>query len=572
MKSHFITLLIFLVSCSDLFAQKSIKETFISPLKIPFSFSGNFGELRSSHFHSGLDFRTQGRTGIPIYAAKDGYISRISVSPTGYGKALYMTHPDGNTTVYGHLDKFIPAIEEYVKEKQYYTESFKINVTLSAGEFNFMQGELIAYSGNSGSSGGPHLHFEIRDTKSENIRNPLFYIPGIKDNSAPKISSVCIYPLSDNSQVNRSGDKKTFQVIPGQRSYSLKNNQPIEVYGKIGFGIQATDLYSGAGITCGIYSARLLCDGKQLFGFKMDQFSFDQTGYANSQVDFEDLIINRRRIHRLYKQPGNELNIYEPANNDGIIDLEDGKSHNIEIIVSDAFNNNSILKFSVISRKFQAPVTEFPSAKVFQYNRENRLENSDIKLKIPKGALYDDFRFFYGTGAKPKNLYSKIHEIHDPTIPLHKAMSLSIKVEGLPEHLEDKSLIVLCNKSNAISASIGGEYSNGWVSASASNFGNFAIAVDTVPPSIVPLSIQDKKTLTNNVKIQFRISDNLSGIKTIRGEIDGAWVLFEYDAKTKTISHTFDKSKITFGKTHQLSLVLLDNKDNRSEYKATFFK
>jgi len=573
MKLFFTFTLIFICYCYNLFSQNSLPgESFISPLNLPFSFSGNFGELRASHFHTGLDFRTQGRTGIPVHAVKDGYISRISVSPTGYGNVLYLSHPDGNTTVYGHLEKFTPIVNEYVKDRQYYTESFQVNLTFTPIEFSFKKGEIIAWSGNSGGSAGPHLHFEIRDTKSERAMNPLFYIPGIKDNSAPKITSVYIYPLSESSYVNKSREKKRFDPNTLQNNNKSKETPPVELFGKIGFGIQAGDFYSGTGIMCGIYSATLFCDGIPVFGFKMNNLSFDKSRFANSQVDYEELQIGHRWIQRLYKQPGNELDIYDPDVKNGILDLEDERPHNIEIVVSDVFKNKTSIKFKVFSKRVQLPSKKSSSGKEFLYDSQNEFENDKVRVTIPKGALYDNFRFIYKNGPKPVGCYSELQEIHLKTVPLQKPYYLSIKVNDLPENLEDKALIVDYNKTNGQRSAVGGTYSRGWVSSELNAFGTFTVSVDTISPSITSLSIQDKKTLINNSKIQFRISDNLSGIKSYRGEIDDKWVLFEYDAKSKIISYTFDKNRMTFGKSHHLSLIVVDNKDNRSEYKSVFVK
>ena len=511
MRLFFTFTLIFICCFYNLFSQNTFPdESFISPLNLPFSFAGNFGELRPSHFHTGLDFRTQGRTGIPVYAVKDGYISRISVSPTGYGNVLYLSHPDGTTSVYGHLEKFAPLVNEYVKDRQYYTESFQVNLTFTPVEFNFKKGEIIAWSGNSGGSAGPHLHFEIRNTRTEKAMNPLFYIPGIKDNSAPKITSVYIYPLSENSYVNvemhgrASHEKKRFEPKTLLNANHSKNNPPIELFGKIGFGVQAGDFYSGAGMMCGIFSAALLCDGKPVFGFKMDNLSFNMARFANSQADYEEREINNRWIQRLYKQPGNELDIYKPDVKNGILDLEDGNPHNIEIIVSDAFKNKSSIKFKVYSKKVQFPPKKLPSEKEFLYDTKNEFENDKVRVEIPKGALYDNLRFIYNIGPKPAGCYSELQGIHLKTVPLQKAYSLSIKVNGLPEKLEDKALIVSFNKTNSQRYTVGGSYSRGWVSASVIEFGNFTVCVDTIPPSIIPLSIQNKTTLTDNSKLRFK--------------------------------------------------------------------
>ncbi len=565
-------LLLIICFVSELTAQKIPgKDSFTSPIKPPFFFAGDFGELRPSHFHSGLDFRTQGQTGMPVLAAKEGYISRVGISPTGYGNALYMNHPDGTTSVYGHLQRFDPKLQEYVKEKQYDRERFPVNITLSSSEFHFKKGEIIAWSGNSGSSGGPHLHFEIRDTESERAFNPLLYHLGIKDNSAPKIIAIYAYPLTENSNIGVNRSKKRFDAIPVHGGYRLKNNAPIELYGKIGFGILAEDYFNGTGLKVGIYSASLICDGKEVFGFKMDNFSFDETRYANSQADFEEYVQTHHWIERLYRQPGNYIDIYNQAKSTGILNLEDGKLHEFEIVVCDAFKNEASLKFRTITKKSEQPVKSKKFSKKFLFNESNSFENDKIRIDLPKGALYDNLGFVWKASGQPPGCYSELHQVDSKLIPLHKPYSLSIKCGNLPGSLRNKALIIMITD-KGMKEAVGGEYSGGWVSVKTSRFGNFAVAVDTTPPVITPLSIKDKKMLTDPIKVQFKISDDLSGIKSYRGELDGKWVLFEFDAKSGTLSYTFDKERITFGKSHLLKLVVTDDKENYSEYKAIIYK
>lgn len=549
-----------------------VNDSFTSPLNPPFFFSGDFGELRTSHFHSGLDYRTQGRTGLPVYAVKDGYISRIGISPTGYGNALYMNHPDGTSSVYGHLERFQPQLQEYVKDKQYDRESFQLNITLASGEFHFKKGEIIAWSGNSGSSGGPHLHFEIRNTKSERAYNPLFYKLGIKDNSAPKITALYVYPLTANSNVGQDRSKKRFETIPVPGGYRLKLNLPIGLFGKIGYGIQADDDFNGVGLKIGIYSAALFCDGRQVFGFKMNNFSFDDTRYANSQADFEEYQKSHHWIQRLYKQPGNRLDIYDPEDKSGVLNLDDGKGHEFEIVVSDAFKNKTSLKFHTTSKKSSLPAKNQSSGKLFQYNQSNEFENDKIRIDMPAGALYDNLDFVWKSSPKPSGCYSELHQVSSKFIPLQKPYTLSIKCDWIPDNLRNKALIVLVDPASGQKSAVGGEYSGGWVTAKTNLLGSFAIAIDKTPPSITALSIKDKKTLTNPSKIQFKITDDLSGIKTYRGEIDGNWVLYEYDAKSKLLTYTFDKSRMAFGKSHLVRLMVTDNQGNSNEYKAVIYK
>ena len=573
MRYFMLILVLVFYTIPEIYGKKiSDNESFTSPVKPPFLFSGNFGELRASHFHSGLDFRTQGKTGMPVYAVKDGYISRIGVSPTGYGNALYMNHPDGTTTVYGHLERFNPKLEEYLRENQYDKETFAVNLSPFANEFTFKKGEIIAWSGNSGSSGGPHLHFEVRDTKSEYPYNPLLYGFGITDNSAPKISAVYVYPLTEKSNVGPSNSKKRFETIAVPGGYQLKNNLPLELFGKIGFGIQADDDFSGTGLKCGIYSATLLCDGLPVFGFKMDKFPFEDSRYANSQADYEERIKSHRWVQRLYRQPGNYLNIYDPSGKDGILTIEDGKSHQFEVIVCDAFKNKTSLKFRTICKKGNLSPVNQTFTKKFLFDQTNGFENEQIKIVIPKGSLYENLDFIWKSAPKPAGCYSALQFIQTRFVPLHKSYSISIKCDELPENLTDKALIVAIDPASGKKSAIGGEYSEGWVTTNTNIFGSFSVTIDKTPPVIVPLSVKEKKTLTDSTKLQFTITDNLSGIKSYRGEIDGKWVLFELDAKKDLITYVFDKNRMVLGKSHLLRLTVTDNKGNSSECKAIIYK
>ena len=566
-------LLLILYSSGWSLAQKIPDNLSITPpINPPFFFAGDFGELRPSHFHSGLDFRTQGQTGLPVYAVKEGYISRIGISPSGYGNALYMNHPDGTTSVYGHLQMFQPKIQEYVRGKQYDRECFQINLILSPDELYFNKGDIIALSGNSGSSGGPHLHFEIRDTKSERAYNPLFHHLGITDNSPPKIIALNVYPLTENSNIGEDRIKKRFEAVPVPGGYRLKNNSPIELYGKIGFGIQADDYFNGTGLKCGIFSATLFCDKKEIFGFKMDNFAFADSRYANAQGDFEEHILSGRWIGRLFRLPGNLLDIYSPENSTGILNLEDGKGHDFEIVVCDAFKNKAVLKFRTISKKSQQPVINRPFTKEFFYDKANTYENDKIRIEIPKGALYDNLKFTWKVTPPPPGCFSDLHYVHSKFIPIHIPYTLSIRCNEISGELKSKVLIVSVDPLKGGKSAIGGEYSRGWVTVKTNVMGSFAISADQIPPQIVPLSIREKKILTDSQKVQFHISDNLSGINSYRGEIDGKWILFEYDEKTGTLTYTFDKERMVFGKSHLLRLVVTDNRENSSEYKAIIYK
>jgi hypothetical protein len=304
----------------------------------------------------------------------------------------------------------------------------------------------------------------------------------------------------------------------------------------------------------------------------MDCFSFDETRYANSQSDYEAYIQSHQWIQRLYRQPGNFLDIYDATGNNGTINFDHGNRHEFEIVVSDVFNNKTSLKFRTISKKSPMPPKKLSVSKQFIFDQANEFKNDKIRIELPKGALYDNLGFVWKSAPKPSGCYSELHQVHNKFVPLQKPYLLAIKCEDIPNGLKNKALIVSVDPIKGRISAIGGEYSGGWVKVKTNLFGSFSVAIDKTPPLITPLSIRNKKTLTDPNKIKFRISDDLSGIKSYRGEIDGKWVLFEYDLKTASLTYVFDKKRMTFGKSHQLRLVVTDNKDNRSEYKAIIYK
>jgi len=545
---------------------------FSEPLKIPILLTGSFAELRSNHFHSGIDIRTEGRTGLPVYPAANGYVSRIVVSPGGFGKALYIDHPNGTTSLYGHLDRFNDTISKYVKGIQYENKSFSVDIEVPSGLFDVSKDKIIAYTGNTGNSGGPHLHFEIRDTKSEETLNPLSYKFSVTDNVCPKITGLRVYGLNNQPHGGFSG--KSFETVLYNGEYHIKNNPVISVTGRIGFGIEATDYFDGSMSKCGINYLSLKIDGEELFSFEINKFPFSESRSINSIIDYEGFINNHRRYYKTWKDPGNVIDIFKVLEGDGSFKATDNRQHKVEILVRDSYNNQAVLEFPIKSEDKQLTTSENNIGEEFNYDETNSFKAEGIKLFCPKGSFYTNFVFEYAvinTGNNPM-FYSNIHQIHKNTTPIRNPLKLSIKPERLPEELQEKALIVMVDKKNGSKSLIGGSYSGGFVSAEISSFGSFTIAVDTTAPAINSLSIKDKNTLIEPGQIRFRIRDNLSGIKSYVGAIDGEWVLFEYDAKSNLLSYKFDKERMKFDKKHQIHLVVTDNKDNVSTYKASFFK
>lgn len=544
---------------------------YAAPMKIPFFLSGNFAELRPNHFHGGIDIKTQGRTGIPVYAAAQGMISRISVSPSGYGNALYIDHPNGTTTVYGHLESFAPPIQDYIRKIQYEEETFTINHLVPADAMPVNKGDQIAKSGNAGSSGGPHLHFEIRRTKEEVILNPLLFHMPVNDKTKPTIQGLMVYPVSEDAGVLGKQVSQRFETILVGNAYQLKNKMPIVVWGKIGFGLQALDFLDGSPNKCGIYSLRLSVDDELIYSFAMDEVPLEESKYINSHIDYAQAAIHGRRLYRTWLQPGNKLSIYEGVVKRGIYEATDHKPHQVKYEITDANANATSLVFTIQSKEL-ATTPAGPKHEQFKYNRNNHIRNGDIEFHVPEGALYDDVEFQYVRKPAHPKFYSPVYQLHNKTLPLHFACLLRIKAENLPPRLESKVMLAQMDPVSGRIYSATGKFADGWVEGNIRVLGHYALAVDTVAPKIISLSIANKTTLKEANRIRFTITDNLSGIEAVRGTIDDQWVLFEYDLKNNLISYTFDKSRLGFGKKHVLHLEVTDFKGNTSTYNANFYK
>ncbi len=544
----------------------------VPPVKIPMVLSGSFAELRSNHFHSGIDIKTQGVTGLPVYSVADGYVSRISVSPSGFGNALYITHFNGTTSVYGHLESFRNDIQEYVKNIQYEKESFQVDIQVPENQFPVKQGEEVAQSGNTGSSGGPHLHFEIRDTKTEEPLNPLNYQLPVADNQPPRMFNLLVIPQNRDAHVSFQSNKKSFPLVFSNGKYRLSEISSVPVYGEIGFAVEANDFFNESANKCGIYSMEMEIDGELYFSVQFHKFSFDETRFINSFIDYQQFIRYNRRYQKAFVDPGNKMSVYQQVKQRGIYNFNDEKKHQVKFMLKDAYGNLSELEFTVESKPARLNPTQPAYSKIFRYNESNEFKAENIELKIKPGNLYDDVFFQYKTIPGNNRLYSDIHKIHNNSTPIHKNAELKINSVALPQFLQSKALLVNVDTLTGKFYATGGEYSDGWIKGNISNFGNYAVAVDTVPPVIAPLSIKDKNSLTESNRIRFRISDNLAGIDKIEGFIDGKWALFEYDQKNATITHRFDASRFEMKKRHQFVLNVTDYKGNTATYEASFWK
>lgn len=555
------------VSAKDIIISKNYpKADFRLPLDLPPIISGSFGELRGNHFHSGMDFKTNQREGYPVYAVADGYISRLRVQSVGFGNAVYITHPNGYSTVYGHLQRFNDRISRTVKNYQYRRESFEVDFPLLSIEIPVKKGDIIAWSGNSGSSGGPHLHFEIRDTQTEETINPQLFGLTVPDRIKPVINGLYLYRL--NAQpFSKNTPKQYFQVTGASGSYMLNQSPVINFSDDAGFGIMTQDKNSASENSVGVYSIELFIDGKSIYSSVWERFFFENSRSINSHLDYPAYVSAGRRIQKSFVEPGNFLTLYKNLQNSGIINLTDSDIHDVKYVVKDVAGNTSDLNFRIKNNPQSVlKAQESPSVAKFLFDQENNFATPEFKISSPKDAFYSNLDFNYNILAKPVGAFSKMHQVHTRLIPVNNAITLWIKPDStLSPELRDKALIV-----NSRGGALGGAFEDGFIKAGARDFGNYYIKIDTIAPRITPLNISDGKVLTNTSRISFKISDNLSGLRSYRATIDGKWILMEFDAKRALLWHTFDEN--TGPGNHQLQLVVSDMKSNISAFNARFIR
>jgi len=551
-------ILLFFCFSGRLHAQETV-----SPLDVPLFLSGNFGELRSDHFHAGLDIKTQGIIGLPVKAVKAGFISRISVGPSGFGRAIYISHPDRTTSVYGHLDRFARKIEEAVIDSQYIKESFSVNLSFSSKEFPVQQGEVVAYSGNTGSSGGPHLHFELRNSRTEKPFDPLpAFKNQLKDNTPPEIRSLMFFPQSGKGIVNGSSDKQEINVMKDKNGkYVL--SKPVKAWGVIGIGVKAYDRMDATTNIYGVKEIRLKVNNIELFHSVINEFSFDESRYLNSFTDWEEWKINQSFFMKSFIEPGNKLSIYR-SHSAGLITIREPEIYNCEYTLQDAHGNASVLSFTISGEEQLIP-EEKKEGVLFPYNRNNEYRGKGMTLNIPQGSLYTDIYLNPDTAQTSLSTFAPLYSL-GKRATLHNACPFTLTITN--DTYPDKSKYGAVSVTNNRISWMGGEYESGKIRIRIRETGQYTVAVDTVPPVIVP---QNQAQWTANKRISLRISDNLSGISFYKGTLDGKFALFEFDAKTNTLFCKFDEARMKRGK-QTLSIVVRDGARNetRKSFEVVF--
>lgn len=541
------------------------KDYFRAPLDIPILLAGNVGEIRPGHFHAGLDMKTNGHIGMPVHAAADGYISRVAVSSTGYGNVIYITHPAGYTTLYGHLHRFNPQLEKYVEEKQYQQESWSVDLRIPPGLFPVKKGQFIAWSGSTGSSEAPHVHFEIRNTETGHALNGLLFGFDIKDNIAPAVYRIAVY---DRSKSIYEQAPAIYAVHKVNGEYVPLSPDIVTKAGKVGFGVSALDHENGTSNIYGVYEEILYDNNRPNIGFRLDDIGNDETRYVNAHVDYKTRQEKGFTFQLLFSLPGNDLPVYHDFNGNGAVDLSDGQPHEIKILVKDPYGNTSTVRFHIRRSAAAEAAKEDPCANRMYPGIKDIFENNHVQFYLDEQALYDDICFRYQRiPTQSAGYYSDVYRLHTPAVPLHDYFHLFIKPDrDIPNNLHDKLVIVRTAPGGGGRSAAPATWSDGWLEGDFRDFGDFSIQADDKAPVITPVGLHAGIDLSKATTMSFRLSDNLSGIKDYRAELDGKWLMFAQ--KGNTIYYTFD-DHCPRGQ-HKLSLTIHDAAGNQATYLLNF--
>ncbi|MBV8325850.1 M23 family metallopeptidase [Chryseobacterium sp.] len=531
---------------------------FRNPLNIPIQLAANFGAVRGNHFHMGLDIRTNSQENLPVVAAADGYVSRIKVERYGFGNAVYVTHANGYTTVYAHLNSYFNALDEYVKERQYKDEKWEQDITFQPGQFPVTKGQLIALSGNTGGSAGPHLHFEIRDTNTEECLNPLLFGFAIPDNVAPVISGLYWYdrrfstyePGANGIAVKKSGNTYTTDVI--------KVNSPM-----ISLGVKAFDK-ANQGFNLGIYRAELLMDGKLIYGFSIDKISYDDTRYLNGCIDYTKFIRDKASIQHLSALPGMKLQNYSIPGLSGVISLQDGDLHTIEVVLKDVRGNTSRLITKVQLNTTGIPIA--PSAKAIMSGEAKTITTDHAEMNFSKNAFYDAVHLnpYEKTDAEV-NPVSDIIVLHTPYVPVHDYYTLKINPNRkLTKEEQGKVVMVLDYGSDkdVVKAKWNGDQAEGQFN----RLGMVKLIVDDSLPSVYT----DWKdgAMVNSSILRLKGKTKVGDIVSFRAELDGRWLRF---ARSKDdFIYTFDEKCPKSSGAHTLKVTTVNTAGNINIQTFTF--
>ena len=558
-----LTLISLIFLCSVSYAQNSYPQDYFgNPLEIPLILAGSFAELRSNHFHSGLDIKTQNRSGLKVMAVADGFVSRIKVSHYGYGKALYITHPNGYTSVYAHLLNYNPEIEAYVKKQQYKQESYEIELFPEAGQIKYEKGDIVAYSGNSGGSEAPHLHFEIRD-KEERPINPMLFGIDIKDSVKPIVSSLYVYPVGDSSYVKKSNAKQKLRLIPLKSGDYIAEN--IEAFGKIGFGINTSDRQDLAANNNGVFKIETFFNGNQNFEIDFKKFSFDESSHINRLIDYEMFKTQKQRVQKLFDD-NNPLSLFQSVLNNGYVKIPDSTNSVYKIRITDFKNNETWVTVNIKGQKSEVIETIKPQTTPYYIyaDQTTTLKEGNVSVDLFSNTFYENFYIDFKVSNDTLMLHKDI-------VPLKKSIKINFDVSKYSDEDKRKLYIAeLVGYRKYPSYSYTRRNDNTLYTLT-KTLGTYALTTDNTKPTITPDNFRDGQWLSNFRYLKIKIQDDLSGISNYRATVNGKWILMEYEYKTKTLTYDFNDGNITDTK-NNLKVIVTDNVGNSSTFEALFYR
>ncbi len=545
------------------------KDYFRNPLGIPVFLAGNFGECRPGHFHSGVDIKTLGKEGQKVFAAAEGYISRIKMDKGGFGHALYITHPNGYTTLYAHLNDFAPAIQKFLKAKQYEQKKWNVDLQLPASQFPVIKGQQIAWSGNTGASSAPHLHFEIRNTKTEHPLNPqLFGLP-IKDKTAPSVAEVVLYSgnVYDDDVISFAVTKKDGVYRPARadkREFSISSDTISMPLGLCGVGINADDYMDGSDNTITFYTAKLYMDDTMQSQITLDNIGYEETRYINAYADYKTKQLQHKWVQCMFQLPGNKLDIIfsQLNNNKGRLNIGDSKVHKVSIVLTDNNGNISKVIFYLSPKQVAPPVRDCTT---FYCGKPNEFDNGTISFSLDSRQLYDDICFEMKTTAG--EAYSDQFLIGQPHVPLHHYFDLNIKPSRPIPFAKFGKVVMMYSDSKDTDGRAATSTEKGWFSAAVRNFGTYWLDLDTIAPVIIPMQ-KNNSDLGAARQIAFDVKDETTSVSNFSGYLDGKWLCFEQHGKS--FFYKFDEH-CPKGK-HELVFKAMDENGNTATTNLTFIR
>ncbi len=540
-----------------------------SPTGFETTLSGSFAEMRRNHFHGGLDFRTNGEENKPIYAVADGYVARVTINRASYGKCVQIAHPNGYTTIYGHLNGFVPRLDSLVKAKQYAEKKYEIEIDFEPTDFVVKKGDQFAISGNTGASGGPHLHFEIRKTDDQTLQNPLLLNKyfGFVDTRAPRINGVKIYGLDNEGRVNGLKEQRFPVIVNKARQRVLKGGQNIYAWGKLGFAVKAVDLMTNTSFTYTPRNLKLFVDDVLISDVTISNIKFSDTRALNCFIDYAQQVSTGEFYMKSFREKNMPLHLHDGLSGTFFIDKE--RDYKVKYVVTDDFGNTNQLEFTIHGKKTSWDHSAVPADSLIQCGEARFIVKKDFCLQLPDNALYTDVPENYAQiPSSYSGFYSDVHQIGSRYTPLHCFCDLSIRVTH--DTLADKKkyyIAKVSDKGLPVGAILA-NYTNGFLVGRSNTFGKFAVAADVTKPTILPVHT---KNLPNQPFLRFKINDTQSGIASYDGYIDGKWVMFEFDYKTRLITFWMDKGLVEKNKDHTLKLVVKDYCGNVAEYNTQIY-